>query len=114
MTDEAVTLRLVNVWTVLIILLETSVRGVRIGGLGMPLKGKTVKVVIIFQLDKHIKHLNVFILYEKVYLLYILNFSECRCNRLGTARCDYRNGFCLCKPNVIGTLCDECGVSTVN
>ncbi len=41
-----------------------------------------------------------------------LCFSECQCDKCGTASCDDRTGVCHCKPGVTGLLCDRCEVWT--
>ena len=34
--------------------------------------------------------------------------KTCDCDTCGTARCNHSTGECICKPNVVGTLCDRC------
>lgn len=42
--------------------------------------------------------------------LFCLCFSECQCDKCGTASCDDRTGVCHCRPGVTGRLCDQCEV----
>ncbi|GFS13654.1 laminin subunit alpha, partial [Elysia marginata] len=36
----------------------------------------------------------------------------CTCDTCGSNSCDYENGTCECKPNVVGANCDQCGLYT--
>ncbi|XP_076440495.1 laminin subunit alpha-like [Babylonia areolata] len=38
--------------------------------------------------------------------------TVCTCDQCGTEQCDKMNGFCECKPNIIGSNCDKCAPNT--